>query len=300
MKIALASDLHLEFGNIDLKNSENANVLILGGDICIASDLSNSTSKNRNKRYIDFFKYCSVEFPHVVYVMGNHEHYHGDFATSANKFRSLFETHELSNIYLLDKEVKVIDDVTFIGGTLWTDMNKEDPITMVSVRSIMNDFRCINNSNKEVTYRNPVPILDENGEIRKDDNGLPMNKIKFEKRTPRFSPEDAVNDHREMIDFIRMVVRENDDKKFVVVGHHAPSKLSTHPRYANEMDINGAYSSDLSEFILDYPQIKLWTHGHTHDSFDYVIGSTRVVCNPRGYVNYEDRAIDFKLQYIEI
>jgi hypothetical protein len=35
--------------------------------------------------------------------------------------------------------------------------------------------------------------------------------------------------------------------------------------------------------MLDRPQIKLWTHGHTHHPFDYVIGECRVVCNPRGY-----------------
>jgi len=47
--------------------------------------------------------------------------------------------------------------------------------------------------------------------------------------------------------------------------------------------MNGAYHSDLSNIMLDNPQIKLWTHGHTHNCFDYVIGETRVVCNPRGY-----------------
>jgi hypothetical protein len=57
--------------------------------------------------------------------------------------------------------------------------------------------------------------------------------------------------------------------------------------------MNGAYSSDLSEFILDHPQIKMWTHGHMHDTFDYLVGSTRVVCNPRGYVKYEQRADEF-------
>jgi len=51
--------------------------------------------------------------------------------------------------------------------------------------------------------------------------------------------------------------------------------------------MNGAYHSDLSEFILDHPQIKLWTHGHTHHPFDYMIGGTRIVCNPRGYDGYE-------------
>jgi hypothetical protein len=57
--------------------------------------------------------------------------------------------------------------------------------------------------------------------------------------------------------------------------------------------MNGAYSSDLNDFILDHPQIKLWTHGHTHEPFDYMIGSTRIVCNPRGYSGYEARADEF-------
>jgi len=51
--------------------------------------------------------------------------------------------------------------------------------------------------------------------------------------------------------------------------------------------MNGGYASDLSNFILDHPQIKLWTHGHMHQCFDYMIGSTRVVCNPRGYEGHE-------------
>ena len=57
--------------------------------------------------------------------------------------------------------------------------------------------------------------------------------------------------------------------------------------------MNGGYSSNLEEFILDRPQIKVWTHGHTHDTFDYMIGSTRVMCNPRGYNGYEERAKEF-------
>jgi hypothetical protein len=51
--------------------------------------------------------------------------------------------------------------------------------------------------------------------------------------------------------------------------------------------MNGGYCSNLEEFILDHPQIRLWTHGHMHDPSDYMIGETRVVCNPRGYVGYE-------------
>ena len=64
--------------------------------------------------------------------------------------------------------------------------------------------------------------------------------------------------------------------------------------------MNGGYSSSLDEFIMDHPQIKLWTHGHTHEPFDYMVGETRIVCNPRGYIGYEQRANDFKLLTVEV
>ena len=84
---------------------------------------------------------------------------------------------------------------------------------------------------------------------------------------------------------LQIVMLEQHDRKFVVVGHHTPSFQSCHPMYGNDTLMNGGYHSDLSEFILDHPQVKLWTHGHTHHPFDYVIGETRIVCNPRGYEN---------------
>jgi hypothetical protein len=39
VKIALASDLHVEFGDIDLVNTGGADLLILAGDICMLKDL---------------------------------------------------------------------------------------------------------------------------------------------------------------------------------------------------------------------------------------------------------------------
>jgi hypothetical protein len=91
--------------------------------------------------------------------------------------------------------------------------------------------------------------------------------------------------HDKTLAYIKLIVEEHKDKKVVVVGHHTPSFKSCHPNYAHDTLMNGGYHSDLSEFILDHPQIVLWTHGHTHHPFDYVIGETRIVCNPRGYVN---------------
>ena len=90
------------------------------------------------------------------------------------------------------------------------------------------------------------------------------------------------------------------NEKFVVIGHHSPSFQSVHEMYKTDTIMNGGYSTRLDEFILDHPQIKLWTHGHTHHEFDYMIGSTRIKCNPRGYINYEKRADDFELEILDI
>jgi hypothetical protein len=70
--------------------------------------------------------------------------------------------------------------------------------------------------------------------------------------------------------------------------------------YAHDTIMNGGYSSDMDEFIEHRPQIKLWTHGHTHHVFDYMIGETRVVCNPRGYYGHEARADEWKLLIVDI
>lgn len=286
MKIAVCSDLHLEFDTLTLENTENAQVLILGGDICVAADLMDKDDAgifdrfDRSAALHEFFQMCCNNFSHVVYVAGNHEHYNGDFAKTFEILRTRLAY--LSNLHILDKETFVLDDVTFIGGTLWTDMNQEDSMTLRHIKGMMNDFRCVKNGNREVSF--------------KDYEG------KFHTRVATFCPEDAVTDHKKMLQYIDVVtqVLGKNDNKYVVVGHHAPSKQSTHPRYKNEELMNGAYSSNLNDFILDRPCIKLWTHGHTHEDFDYQVGSTRVVCNPRGYANYEDRADHFKLKFVEV
>jgi len=272
MRINLASDIHLEFGPIEIKNTDGVDLLILSGDICVAVDVLHKDESDKKSRKIhDFFEMCSKEYKNVIYIVGNHEHYNGDFQqTIPHLKRSL---GHLDNLHILDKESVTIEDVTFIGGTLWTDMNKEDASTMISISDMMNDF-----------------IKVANGKIQ---NGIKAEDNKPYYRIKRLRPDDVVVDHKAMLEYIRTIVDDKPNQKFVVVGHHAPSKLSTKPQYKDDYEMNGAYSSELSEFILDYPQIKMWTHGHTHDTFDYLVGSTRVVCNPRGYANYEQRADDF-------
>lgn len=291
MKIAVCSDIHLEFGTISLENPGDVDVLILSGDILVARDLMEHdpygiVDFGKSSRYHTFFQECSARFPHVIYIVGNHEHYHGDFKYTVSDIKKRFAY--LENVHVLDREVFELNDTVFVGGTLWTDMNREDPITLHAMTRMMNDFRCVDNSNREVTYKTF------------DDVDNPE-KPTFRTRPARFCPEDAVEEHRKMLDYIRVVYEDMPPwKQMVVVGHHTPSHQSCHPRYKDDQIMNGGYHSDLSEFILDRPGIKLWTHGHTHELFDYMIGETRVVCNPRGYIGHEELADNFTLKVVEL
>lgn len=277
MKIALASDVHLEFGDLDFDNDSGADVLILGGDICVATDIAQRDPYNtmgeqyRSNRFHDFFQRCCSRFPHVIFIVGNHEHYHGDFAKTVPHFKDVLGY--LPNLHILEKETFVLDDITFIGGTLWTDMNKRDNRTLHDISRMMNDFRCVDNTNKT-----------------EDGRGWPG----------RFTTTDAANDHDAMVAFIDQTVAANPAGRYVVVGHHSPSRLSTHPKYQDQFIMNGGYSSSLDDFIQDRPQIKLWTHGHTHEDFDYMIAGCRILCNPRGYINYEERADTWRLKTVEV
>ena len=154
----------------------------------------------------------------------------------------------VDNVHLLNNESITIDDVTFHGATLWSDFLNGDPISYMECGLAMNDYRI----------------------IRAGDGNH------------RFKPEIAHALHN----ISKVFLQENVKKGDVVVTHMAPSLLSIHEKYKHDMYINGAYASDLSELIFD-TQPKLWFHGHMHDSFDYTIGDTRILCNPRGYVGEE-------------
>ena len=72
----------------------------------------------------------------------------------------------------------------------------------------------------------------------------------------------------------------------VVVTHHCPSWQSSHPKFAGS-PFNRFFVCDVEPIIREH-QPKLWIHGHTHESFDYKVGETRVVCNPFGYAAREE------------
>lgn len=279
MRIHLCSDLHLEFRDLTLPGGD---VLIVSGDAYEAKNLNQdhySTDKvmlpheselRRPDRYYRFLlEECSQKYRHVIMVMGNHEHYNFVFNNTYDHIKGQLP----DNVHLLEKESIELDGVLFLGATLWTDMNGGDDMTMFHLKQCMNDFRI-------VKYRN------EAGDYY------------------RFSPEIAYRHHKDTMAFFEIALQNNRERAqpmpVVMVTHHAPSKLSIKPKYQHDHLMNGGYSSDLSEFILDHPEIRAWTHGHTHDTFDYAVGDTRVLCNPRGYAGYEERAEEFQVLEFEV
>jgi len=230
MQINFISDLHLEFGPLEIE-PEAGDVLVLAGDIDI-------------KGRVDWINTIASKFNHVIYVLGNHEFYNGAMDSIYRKTREGL----VDNVHLLENESITIDDVTFHGATLWSDFLNGNPMSYLRCDQAINDYRL----------------------IRAGDG------------KHRFKPQIAHSLHNISKVFLQENVKEGD----VVVTHMAPSLLSIHEKYKNDMNINGSYASDLSELILD-TKPELWFHGHVHTSFDYTVGNTRILCNPRGYVGEE-------------
>jgi len=259
-QINFVSDLHLDISK-DPVILPGGQVLVISGDSCEVNALKKIadfdalkqdghiiTNKERIMQF--FINECSNKYEHVLMIAGNHEHYNFSFDKTIRHMRESLP----DNFHVLDNDTFEIDNTLFIGATLWTDMNKNDPLTKQVVGNGMNDFSLIKRVVNDV-YRG------------------------------QFTVEQSISEHTRSLKYFKLVLDNpsNAGKNVVIISHHAPSSLSIDERYVGDFHMNGGFYSQLDEFILDHPQIKLWIHGHTHSKFDYMIGDTRVVCNPRGY-----------------
>ncbi|MCX7593140.1 MAG: metallophosphoesterase [Fischerella sp.] len=255
MKIHIVSDLHLNFADITLPGG--ADLLILAGDI---------TEHRYVPQHARFFQEECTKYPKVLYVFGNHEYYHGYL--DATPF--LIKAHLPSNVQVLDNDSVDIGDWTFIGSTLWTDMNRGDPLTRFHLKGArgLHDFK--------VVAQHAEPWT-------------------------RFTPESAEGLHRKSRQYIDVTTNKRKDRKVFVITHHAPTFQSVHESYRHDTPMNGAFASDLSELILNRDNIRYWVHGHMHTASDYMVGDNcRVICHPRGYAGHEESAASYQPFELEI
>jgi Icc-related predicted phosphoesterase len=284
MKLQIVSDLHLEFNKYIEINNSGADILLLAGDICLAEHL------HRNPRYITkedgtvldtkgmpnngwyakdaenyrrFFDHVSKQFDTVLYVMGNHEHYSGRWNDTAGRLRTALEPW--NNVFLMEDIWMNINGIRFIGTSLWTDFNRGNPLTLEAAKHFMNDYRAITIYNSGVYHK--------------------------------LRPLDTLEAHYRAVELIKKGT-ESFDGPVVILGHHAPSYQSINPKFQNQGDMNYAFYSNLESIIMDNDNIRLWVHGHVHDTLDYNINQTRVVCNPHGYPGEVKNSPDFNPNFV--
>lgn len=145
-------------------------------------------------------------------------------------------------------------------------------------------------------------VLQNDGLYWLDNSSFEMDGVRFVGGTMWFreapsAPKEAMNDFVLIEDFESWVYQENADcieqlKRFiepgsVVVTHYLPSYRSVHPKYAGS-NLNAFFVCDVEQELLVGKEPALWLHGHTHESMDYRVGKTRVVCNPFGYLRREE------------
>lgn len=261
--ITVVSDLHIEFGYQELPGGE---VLIVAGDLAEARSIKRhfhstkpvGSTPSHAYRCSDFIEHEFKKYDKVFYVLGNHEHYHNRLDKTWHHLVEIVP----DNVNILDEHCEEYKGVLFLGGTLWTDLNKGDWHTAYHLKQNMNDFHVIQN------YYG----MDEH----------------YAPKIGRLTPEYTAGIHRHTLEYFQTILEQNRDKPVVVITHHAPSFASVNAKYKTDHLMNGGYASELSDFILANENIQLWCHGHMHDPVDYMIGNTRVVANPRGYLGHED------------
>lgn len=189
----------------------------------------------------------------ILMVMGNHEYYRRHLASELASAR---DVAPLYGVHLLENDVVALGGVRFIGCSLWTDyaLFCDPQRAMLVAAHGLNDHR----------------------------------RIKWSKQPwSRFRPQEALRLHQQSRAFIETALAKPSAGATVVVTHHAPHPASVHSRYKSDL-LTAAYVSDLTG-VIEAGRPDLWVHGHVHESFDYRVGVTRVVCNPHGYGSENSR-----------
>ncbi len=244
MKINLLSDLHLEFMPMQHEVPAEADVVIMAGDI------------HPGVRGI-IWAQENIDIPTVM-VAGNHEFY-GKRILLKHYLKLQAKTDEMNELarderyHFLQNETVVIDEVRFIGTTLWTDfnLNNAQPMDMMYAQQVMNDYY----------------------QIHEECENYPQGK--------KLSPHTVLTEHHIARHFIRSELEKPFDGKTVVVTHHGPTELSIDVDFKAERS-NAFFVSRLENLIFEFEPV-LWVHGHVHRSVNYKIGDTKVIANPRGY-----------------
>lgn len=282
-KFQVVSDLHLSAGTYQIDHEttiydlltpkEEVDGLIFAGDLAPIMHLAHNESRieslseflegvckceGKSQFFKDTYDWLS-SYKKVIYVAGNHEYYSSSYHSDGLTIETMDKIANRilpPNVEYVGDKNRVIEymGVTFICSTLWAEGSQKSH-EIQFIKSMLNDFILI-------------PQFDYDKMIR-----LFYRNVEWIKNVLSIRSSQAILEKSQSPDYI---------DRTIVVTHHTPSPKSIHPRFAKS-EANGAFTSNLEYLIERHPEIDYWIHGHTHDSFDYEVGHTRVICNPRGY-----------------
>lgn len=151
MIIALFSDIHLEIADWHFESIDDADVVILAGDIAKGSEGITWAKRAMADRFPD---------KTFIYVAGNHEFYDAQLS-----LLRLFQesTSETNGIQFLENQVLVHGNVRFLGSTLWSDFTLygQDAIEacMAAASRYLMDFRKIERTGGVLLTPADLPAL---------------------------------------------------------------------------------------------------------------------------------------------
>ena len=208
------------------------------------------------------------QYKHVIYVAGNHEYYGKVYELVNDEMNDVCS--ELHNVHFLNRTHVEIEGIQFFGDTFWTPGGNEWENKIAKFQ--MKDF----------------------SRIRRIHN-LNGNYVKIDPDTYIYWFRDAIEAYSKWID-------NGFEGKRVVVSHHAPSAQSISPHFYGN-DLNAFYYFNASKYLKSLDNVVLFTHGHMHNSSDYIMrgtDDTRVICNPFGYSGYEHNPLFNPLLTVDI
>lgn len=253
MLVRLLSDLHLECAKYKIQKlpEDLESVLILAGDIALG------------KSHRLLVENACASFKHVILILGNHEYYGNEVHTLNQEWKVISEG--IDNLHFLNNNYVVLDDVKFLGATMWTDMKDNDWHMKQRAKHSMNDYNQIK--------------IDHFSDIPRTKHGSRSNIGQM------LHPDDTVEMYFKTVKFFDDELSKGFDGKTVIITHHLPIYSCISPRFA-QSPLNCMYHANC-DWLINKHKIDYWFHGHTHDSLDFQAGDTRIVCNPRGYIPYE-------------
>ncbi len=182
----------------------------------------------------------------VIYILGNHEYYGQAYPKHISKLKEITQG---SNVHILENDSFIFGDVVFLGCTFWTDFE------LFGNPRIAGYFATQNMTDYHLIRINPS--------------------------YSRLRSIDTAGIHYRSRYWLAEQLNKHKGAKIVVVTHHIPSVKSLPEDYEDDM-LSAAYASNLDDFV-ENSKACLWIHGHKHKRQEYLIGLTRMICNPRGY-----------------